>query len=86
MQISDSKQTLIKSNIGGINYSMCCLDKPIDPINSSFFIKIDKNPSKRGIWLGVCTHKVVRLNNYSNCNGYKKGTYAIDQNSYHSQT
>lgn len=64
--------------IGNVNYTVCCLDKPFNPVNNRFFVKINSNPNKK-IWLGACILDVVRKNNFVGCNGLGKGTYAIDQ-------
>lgn len=41
-------------------------------------MRIGKNPNKK-IWIGVCSLNVVRKNNFFNCFGTGKGTYALDQ-------
>ena len=79
IEIDDSRNTISKL-ISPINHTVCCLDKPLDPINDKFFVKINQNTSKK-IWLGVCILDIVRKNNFVQCSGIGKGTYAIDQSS-----
>lgn len=64
--------------IGNSVYSMCCLDRPLDPLNHRFFVRINANPSKK-LWLGVCILDIVRNKNFIACNGLGKGVYGIDQ-------
>lgn len=58
ISISDSKKSIVKLNKPN-NFTICCADKPLDPINNKFFVKIDTNPNKK-IWMGVCLLEVVR--------------------------
>lgn len=41
-------------------------------------MRIDSNPNKK-IWMGACLLDVVKKQNFVNCFGLGKGTYAICQ-------
>jgi hypothetical protein len=75
--ISDSKKSISRV-LANHNHAICCMNKPLDPLNNKFYVRIDKNPV-RNLWIGACILDVVRANNFTSCNGVGKGTYAIDQ-------
>ncbi len=77
IELSDSKKTISRLT-GPYTYAICCFDKPLDAINSRFFVKINSNINKK-LWLGACILDVVRKLNFVSCYGMGKGTYAINQ-------
>ena len=77
IQLEDSKKTIL-TQMADYNYMICCLEKPLDFTNNWFCVRIDKNPNKK-IWMGVCDLSIVKKNNFVNCFGTGKGTYAIGQ-------
>lgn len=60
---------------------MCLTERPFDPINNkiTFHVKRIEHLKKKSICLGVCLYNVVKSSNFSNCVGFNKGIYAIDQ-------
>lgn len=59
---------------------MCLAESPFNPINRSVIFSIERvEGTKKSICLGVCVENIVKAINYSNCNGFNKGVYAIDQ-------
>jgi len=60
---------------------MCLTKRSFNPINNKLKFKIKKieHNKKKSICIGVCLYNIVKTHNFSNCTGFNKGIYAIDQ-------
>lgn len=62
------------------NRTIALGNRPLDPINNSVKFCIIKNgdgiPS---ICIGAAVLSIVKQSNFTNCLGYKRGVYGIDQ-------
>lgn len=77
---SVSKKTMVLNQINLGNRTIALGDRPLDPINNTVSFRIIKNgdgiPS---ICIGAAILNIVKQNNFTNCLGFKRGTYGIDQ-------
>ena len=82
MNIEDSSTIVSKQNTQG-GRPLQLVNRPIDPANNRISFKILRNGSGvKSICLGFCFLPFVRSSNFTNCLGFKKGTYGIDQASF----
>ena len=59
---------------------MQLVNKLIDPVNNAVSFRILKNgEGTKSICMGICMLDLVKGQNYTNCIGFRKGTYGIDQ-------
>jgi hypothetical protein len=74
------RKTMVNIHLYLGNRTIALGSRPLDPINNSVKFRIIKNgdgiPS---ICIGAAILSIVKQNNFTNCNGHKRGVYCIDQ-------